>query len=109
LAARETTGGASTIADIVEGYDCTRDTPLESEEALRVLESGIVAPHPEIKFHARAEYLGRELAEHLKHAHVTHAEDEDDFEDAEDKADLEDELLARNKCFNNFQRMCSNI
>jgi hypothetical protein len=48
----------------------------------------------EIKSPARAEHLGRKLAEHLKHAHVTDAEDEDDFEDAEDQNDREDELLA---------------
>jgi hypothetical protein len=47
-----------------------------------------------IKSPARAEYIGRKLAEHLKHAHVTDTEDEDDFKDAEDKADLEEELLS---------------
>jgi hypothetical protein len=47
----------------------------------------------EIKSPARAEYLGRKLAEHLKHAHVTDAEDEDDFKAAENKDDLKDELL----------------
>ena len=37
---RSSTTGASTIADIVEGYDYTRDTPFEDELTLRALESG---------------------------------------------------------------------
>jgi hypothetical protein len=108
LAARETAGGASTIADIVEGYDHTRDTPSESEESFVRWRVALPYPTRKTRSPARAEYLGRKLAEHLKHAHVTDAEDENGFEDAEDKADLEDELLARKKCFNNFQRVCSN-
>ena len=37
---RSSTADASTIADIVEGYDYTRDTPFEDELTLRALESG---------------------------------------------------------------------
>jgi hypothetical protein len=44
------TSGANTIADIVDGYDYTRDTPFEHEETLRALESGMVASHSEEVF-----------------------------------------------------------
>jgi hypothetical protein len=50
-------GGASTIADIVEWYDFTRNTPFESEETLLPLGSDIVASHSEEVFQQLPEDL----------------------------------------------------
>lgn len=52
---------ASTLADIVEGYDYTRETPFEDEETLRALESGLTASHSEEIF----EQLPEEVQQHM--------------------------------------------
>jgi hypothetical protein len=48
--ARSSTAGASTIADIYEGYDYTRETPYEHELTLRALESGSMRQHSKAEF-----------------------------------------------------------
>jgi hypothetical protein len=61
----DSTSGASTIADIVEGYDYTRDTPFEHEETLRALESGIVASHSEEVFQQLPEDVQQHMSAQL--------------------------------------------
>jgi hypothetical protein len=82
---------ASVAADVSTGVNTSFDTTPTHATPGTTASSG---NDREIKSPARAEYIGRKLAEHLKHAHVTDTEDEDDFKDAEDKADLEEELLS---------------
>lgn len=43
----ESVGGADTLAEMIDGYDYTRDTPFEHEETLRALEGGLQESHSE--------------------------------------------------------------
>jgi hypothetical protein len=81
---------ASVAANVSTGVNTSFDTTPNHATPGTTASSG---DDREIKSPARAEYIGRKLAEHLKHAHVTDAEDEDDFKAAKDRDDLEAELL----------------
>jgi hypothetical protein len=61
----DSASGASTIADIVDDYGYTRDTPFEHEETLRALESGIVASHSEAVFQQLPEDVQQHMSAEL--------------------------------------------
>jgi hypothetical protein len=61
----DSASGASTIADIVDDYGYTRDTPFEHEETLRALESGIVASHSEEVFQQLPEDVQQHMSAEL--------------------------------------------
>ncbi|GAB7329501.1 hypothetical protein MBLNU13_g01278t2 [Cladosporium sp. NU13] len=60
---RNSAAGASTISDIVEGYDYTRETPFENELTLRALESGSVRKeHSEEMFRQFSEEIQQHVS-----------------------------------------------
>lgn len=59
--AHSSTADASTIADIVDGYDYTRETPFQDDLTLRALESGSMREHSEEVF----KQLPMEVQQHM--------------------------------------------